>query len=144
MKRIESHKELSQIIAGAEGCDPKQMTHVVGRVQVAIAEYLESGAPLGIRLMPVEIVSALDAAMAEADGRPSPCPDGADARTFFVHGLYDELVQQPSNIFETRKFPDGSERYVPLNRAVWKTCLQMVRYSIAQGGRRLKGGGRRR
>jgi hypothetical protein len=69
----------------------------------------------------------VEAAIQEASGKPSPWPDGADARTFFIHGLYDELIQQPSNIFETKLFPDGSTRYVPIGRAVWKACLERLR-----------------
>ena len=125
------------LVKGEEEADPRQLLDVVRKLQVVVADYLESGENLGIRLGPVEIVSAITAAAREAEGQPSPWPDGADARTFFVHGLYQELVQQPSNIFETRKFPDGTERYLPLNRGAWRVCLQLLADSIARGARRL-------
>ena len=115
---------------GGSAPDLRALHDVVGRLHGVIAEYLESGERLGIRLQPVEIVSALDAALAEADGRPSEWPDGGDARTFFVHGLYQEIIQQPSNVFETRVFPDGSERYIPVGAELWKVCLQRVRAVI--------------
>jgi hypothetical protein len=121
---------LARLMAGEEGVDVRAVAEVVARVQVVIADYLESGKGLGIVLKPVEIVSAIEAALAEAAGMASPFPDGADARTFFVHGLYDEIVQQPSNMFETRVFPDGSERYVPVGRAVWVASLERVRAGI--------------
>jgi hypothetical protein len=106
-------------------------------LHVVAADYLDSGRPLDITLSAAEILSAIDAAIQEALGEPSPWPDGADARTFFIHGLYDELVQQPSNIFETKVFPDGSERYIPISRATWKTCLERFRDEIIDGGLRM-------
>lgn len=109
----------------------------MSKLHVVIADYLQSGAPLKLKLNPVEILSAIEAAIREAEGQPSPWPDGADARTFFVHGLYDELIQQPSNIFETRVFPDGTERYIPISRATWKACLERLKSQIVEGGRKI-------
>lgn len=129
---LKTQRELEQLIAGEGPVDLAELKTVVGKMQVVIADYLESGKNLHITLQPVEILSAIDAALAEAQGRPSPWPDGADARTFFVHGLYDEIIQQPSNIFETRLFPDGSQRYIPISPALWKACLQKLRDSITQ------------
>lgn len=129
---LRTERELERLIAGEEKPDAGAVKEVVARVQLVIADYLESGKGMGMGMVlkPVEIVSAIDAALAEAGGQPSPFPDGADARTFFVHGLYDEIVQQPSHLFETRVFPDGSERYVPVGRAVWVACLERVKAGI--------------
>lgn len=126
-RALKTEKELRRLIEGAGKADLTEIQSVVRKMQVVIADYLESGKALKITLRPVEILSAIEAALEEADGRPSPWPDGADVRTFFIHGLYDEIVQQPSNIFETRLFPDGSERYVPVSKAAWKACLQEIR-----------------
>lgn len=135
MKRreIRSERALERLIAGEGVPDVGAVKAVAARVQLAMADYLESGKGLGIVLQPVEIVSAIDAALAEAGGHPSPWPDGADARLFFVHGLYEDIVQQPSNVFETRVFPDGSERYVPVGRAAWRAGLERVRAVIFRG-----------
>lgn len=129
--------ELKKLIAGKAPADLRQIQAVISKVQVAIADYLLSGAPLKIKLNPVEILSAIEAAIREAEGHPSPWPDGADVRTFFIHGLYDELIQQPSNIFETKRFPDGSERYIPISRGTWKACLETLRDTIVQAGQKL-------
>ena len=141
MKPVVSSKTLAELLRGEEVSDPRQLLDIVRKLQVVVADYLESGVHLGIRLQPVEILSAIDAARHEARGEPSPWPDGADARTFFVHGLYQELVQQPSNIFETRVFPDGTERFLPLHRGLWTVCLDLLRDSIERGTRK-HGGGR--
>ncbi|MBB5038647.1 hypothetical protein [Prosthecobacter dejongeii] len=127
---LKTQLELEQLISGEGPVDLAELKTVVGKMQVVIADYLESGKNLNITLQPIEILSAIDAALEEAQGRPSPWPDGADARTFFVHGLYDEIIQQPSNIFETRLFPDGSQRYIPISPALWKACLHRLRESI--------------
>ena len=132
---IRTERELERLIAGEAPADTRQIQAVVAKLQGVIADYLESGKPMGMTLNPVEILSAIEAAVAEAEGRHSPWPDGAEARLFFIHGLYDELIQQPSNIFETKLFPDGSERYIPISRATWKACLERLREGIVRGGR---------
>lgn len=121
---------LTRMIAGEGSVDEGAVKAVAARVRVAMADYLESGKGLGWILKPVEIVSAIDAALKEAAGIPSPLPEGDNARVFFLHGLYEEIVQQPSNLFETRVFPDGSERYVPMGKAVWRACLEKVKAEI--------------
>ncbi len=131
---IQTQRELKKLIAGESTADTRQIGTVVSKLQVVIADYLDSGKPLKITLSAFEILSAVEAAIQEAVGKPSPWPDGADARTFFVHGLYDEIIQQPSNIFETKLFPDGTERYIPISRATWKACLEHLREQIIEGG----------
>jgi hypothetical protein len=134
---IRTEGDLRKLIAGKGKADTQQMAGVLARLSGVMADYLESGRHIDIVLNPVEILSAVGAAIQEAEGRPSPWPDGADARTFFIHGLYEEIIQQPSNIFETRIFPDGSERYIPLNRASWKACLELLRDQIIGSGKKL-------
>jgi len=131
---IKTNSELKKLIAGESKADTRQIGAVVSKLQVVIADYLDSGKPLKITLSAFEILSAVEAAIQEAAGQPSPWPDGADARTFFVHGLYDEIIQQPSNIFDTKRFPDGTERYIPISRATWKACLEHLREQIIEGG----------
>lgn len=128
---LRTERELKRLIDGRGPLDLREVDAIVRKLQVVMADYLESGKALNIRLTAVEILSAIDAAQAEARGTPSPWPDGADARTFFLHGLYDEIIQQPSNIFETRVFPDGSTRFVPVSRGMWKACLDRLREGIA-------------
>lgn len=134
---IRTASELKKLIAGKGRPDTTQTAAVLARVSIVMADYLEGGKPIGIVLNPVEILSAVAAAIQEAEGRPSPWPDGADARTFFIHGLYDEIIQQPSNIFETKIFPDGTERYIPLDKATWKACLQRLHEQLIASGTKL-------
>jgi hypothetical protein len=131
---IRTERELEKLIAGEGEIDRTQLGSVVKKLHVVIADYLESGKGIDISLNPLEILSAITAAIEEAAGHPSPWPDGADARTFFIHGLYDEIIQQPSNIFETKLFPDGSERYIPVSRVTWKACLEHLRDQITATG----------
>lgn len=133
-KATRTELELKSLNPEEAPADLRQIQAVLGKVQIAIADYLKSGATLKITLNPVEILSAIEAAIREAEGRPSPWPDGADARTFFIHGLYDDLIQQPSNIFETKRFPDGTDRYLPISPATWKACLEKLRSQIVEAG----------
>ncbi len=137
VRTIRTEGELKKLIAGKGRADTTQTAAVLGRISVVMADYLEGGKPIGIVLNPVEILSAIAAAIKEAEGQPSPWPDGADARTFFIHGLYDEILQQPSNIFETKIFPDGTERYIPLDKATWKACLQRLHEQIIASGTKI-------
>ena len=134
---IRTEGELRKLIAGKGKASTTQIGDVLAKLSVVMADYLESGRHIDIALNPVEILSAVEAAIHEAEGRPSPWPDGADARTFFIHGLYDEIIQQPSNIFESRIFPDGSERYIPIDKATWKACLQRLHEQIIGSGMKL-------
>lgn len=131
---IRTERELEKLIAGESAADTREISAVVSKLHVVIADYLDSGKPLKITLSAIEILSAVEAAIREASGQPSPWPDGADARTFFVHGLYDEIIQQPRNIFENKLFPDGTERYIPISRSTWKACLERLRDQIIEGG----------
>jgi hypothetical protein len=131
---IQTKRELKKLIAGESAPETRQISTVVAKLQVVVADYLDSGKPLKITLSAYEILSAVDAAIQESEGKPSPWPDGADARTFFIHGLYDDLIQQPSNIFETKVFPDGTERYIPISRATWKACLESLREQLVEAG----------
>jgi hypothetical protein len=131
---IRTERDLEKLIAGESAADTRQIAAVLSKLHVVIADYLESGKPSKITLNVIEILSAIEAAMRESEGQPSPWPDGADARTFFIHGLYDDLIQQPSNIFETKLFPDGTERYIPISRATWKACLERLREQIVEAG----------
>ena len=131
---IRTQRELKKLIAGESTADTRQIGTVVSKLQVVIADYLDSGKKLKITLSAFEVLSAVEVAIQEAAGKPSSWPDGVDARTFFVHCLYDEIIQQPSDIFETKLFPDGSERYIPISRATWKACLECLREQIIEGG----------
>jgi hypothetical protein len=130
---IRNERELEKLIAGEDVPDPRQITAVVEKLKGVMADYLQSGKPLKISLTQAEALSTVEAAMKEAEGQPSAWPDGADARAFFIHGLYDELIQQPSNIFETKVFPDGTERYIPISRSAWKLCLERLRVILTAG-----------
>jgi hypothetical protein len=131
---IRTERELEKLISGESAADTRAISAVVSKLHVVIADYLETGKPLKITLSAVEILSAVEAAIREACEQPSPWPDGADARTFFIHGLYGEIIQQPSNIFETKLFPDGTQRYIPISRSTWKACLECLRNQIIAGG----------
>jgi hypothetical protein len=142
--KIDTERALERLIAGEGEVDVRQIRSVVSKLHVVLADYLESGKSMQIALNPLEIVSAVDAAIEEAEGRASPWPDGADVRAFFLHGLYDELVQQPSNIFETKIFPDGSERYIPISRATWKACLAKLKETLIVGSLKRVGKGNKK
>ncbi len=42
-------------------------------------------------------------------------------------GLCQEIIPQPNSIFEIRMFPDGSERYVSVNRVPFQNISVVPR-----------------
>lgn len=123
-------RALDLLIDGEEPPDPTQIPAIVNKLQSVIANYMRGLAGGEFQINAEDILQATNQALAESDGTPWPYPEGENAHAFIVHGLYEEIVQQPSNIFETRIFPDGSERYIPIGKGMWKACLHALRKKI--------------
>ena len=54
------------------------------------------------------------------------CSDGT-VEGFFFTGLFDEMMQQPSNIFDEVTDARGVSYYVPLTAETWIRCLETLR-----------------
>ena len=123
-------RALDLLIDGEEPPDPTQIPAIVNKLQSVIANYMRGLAGGEFQISSEDILQATARALEEANGKPWPYPDGQDAHTFIVHGLYEEIVQQPSNIFETRLFPDGTERYIPIGKGMWQACLKALHQKV--------------
>lgn len=60
---IRTEQEIERQIAGESTADTRQIGTVVSKLQVVIADYLDSGKQLKITLGAYEILSAIEAAM---------------------------------------------------------------------------------
>lgn len=108
-----------------------QIRTVVRRLRVLLGEALEQSRRVGVELTPLKLVALCDELLREAH-EPGYRPAFDDSvEGFFLGGLFDELVVEPSNIFDTVISTDGREFYVPLSAEQWIACLETLRLSLA-------------
>jgi hypothetical protein len=108
-----------------EAPDLSQIGSVVDKLEDVIVVYLESGSHLGLEPEAGQILHAVRQALEEAQAGEGFQPKFDESPMgFYLSGLYEELVQQASNIFEQVTLEDGKARYVPLARPLWIACLQ--------------------
>jgi hypothetical protein len=106
-----------------------QIERVVEKVEDMMATYLEGGSKLGLSLDTPQVLEVIDRALAESEGRGN-ADFGSDVSGFHMGGLYEELIQQPSNIFEQVTREDGTQEYVPLSVPLWQACLARLREKV--------------
>lgn len=111
--------------------DLAQIERVVEKVEDMMATYLEGGGKLGLSLETEQVLAVIDRALEEAEGRGN-ADFGADVSGFHMSGLYEELIQQPSNIFEQVTRESGEKEYVPLSVPLWQACLVRLRAKVAE------------
>ncbi|MEM9299035.1 MAG: hypothetical protein AAGA64_11655 [Bacteroidota bacterium] len=115
-----------------EALDLAQIEHVVTKVEESMIEYLRVAPSLGLEIVSPDLIDIIDAALCEAEGNPAEKVFSQDEKGFFLFGLYEEIIQQPSNIFETVIKADGKRYYVPLKPALWTACLDRLKTKIQE------------
>ena len=109
---------------------PEQMKPILHRLRVILGEAVEQGERVGVDLNAPKLAMLCDELLREAS-EPGYRPAFDDSvEGFFLGGVFDELVQQPSNIFDQVMGTDGREYYVPLTTEQWIACLQRLRFSF--------------
>jgi hypothetical protein len=92
---------------------------------------LEQSHRVGVDLTPLKLVVLCDELLREAQ-EPGYRPVFDDSvEGFFLSGLFEDLVIEPSNIFDTVTDPDGRQFYVPLSADQWIACLETLKLSLA-------------
>lgn len=104
----------------------------VRRLTQICAEQLASAPRLGLQARTEHLLQVIDAAEAEAAGLPPPAW-GADVEGYFLQGLYEELIQQPGNLFTGTRLVQGEEVPVPLSVDNWRECLRVFRAAVLRG-----------
>lgn len=110
---------------------PQQIRSVVKRLEVLLGEAIEQGRRVGVDVTPPKLARLCDELLREArEPGYRPENDGS-VEAFFFAGIFEDLVQQPSNIFEQVSAPDGKEYYVPLTLETWEACLQALKFLLS-------------
>lgn len=104
----------------------------VRRLTQICAEQLASAPRLGLQARTEHLLRVIDAAEAEAGGLPPPVW-GEDIEGYFLQGLYEELIQQPGNLFTGTRLVQGEEIPVPLSADNWRECLRVFRAAVLRG-----------
>jgi hypothetical protein len=104
----------------------------VRRLTALCAEHLATAPRLGLQASPDHLLRVVDAALAEATDGPLP-GWGGDIEGYFLQGIYEELIQQPANLFTGTRLLHGEEVPVPISTDNWIECLRVFRAAILRG-----------
>ena len=104
----------------------------VRRLTQVCADYLATAPRLGLQPTPAHLLRIVDAARSEATDGPRPAWD-ADIEGYFLQGLYEELIQQPANLYTGTRLLHGQEVPVPISKENWIECLDVFRAAILRG-----------
>ena len=112
--------------------DLNQIEQVIAKVEESMVEYLRIAPSLQLTIKPQHLIQVIEAAISEAQGNPPEGVFSHDQMGFFLYGLYEDIIQHPSNIFETVVKNDGKSYYVPLKPELWEACLQQLRLDVEE------------
>ena len=108
----------------------KQLASIAGRLQKVLHDYEAQAKRLKLKLSSADILSVVDNAILEAEGKGDTIRWPETTLGFFLGGFYEELIQQPSNIFEEITDERGVQIYIPLKPEIWKLCLVKFRSTL--------------
>lgn len=103
---------------------------VTRRLRVLLGEGLENARRCGEELTATHLAMVCDDLLRETR-EPGYRPEYGDSvRGFLLGGIFDDLVQQPSNIFDSGTGLDGRQYFVPMSAENWRACLEALRFSL--------------
>jgi hypothetical protein len=111
--------------------DVQQARTVVKRLRLLLGEHMVNATRCGVEITAAKLERVCDDLLREARESGWRPDYGASVEGFILGGIFDELVQQPSNIFDIATNRDGQQYYVPLSAENWTACLEALRLSLA-------------
>jgi len=113
-----------QDIAALKG----EAKRVVKRITAIVAEHRHAAVPLGIELTSGDLRSVLTALRGHARGGSGLPVPGArnEIHTHVLNRLFEELVEEPSNILFTTVTGPDTTRYESMDPAFWIECLELL------------------
>jgi len=105
---------------------------IVKRLLAIIADHHSSADHIGMALDQVlllKVVSALEAETREED--PSPLlHDDDEVLAYLMRALYEELLEEPSNILFTTQVNPETVRYEAMEVGFWRECLAELKRQL--------------
>lgn len=101
---------------------------IVKRLAAIVEDHRQAAIPLDIELGAKDISSVIEALREHArGGKGTPVPGARDEiHGYCLNRLFDELVEEPSNILFTTKTGPDTVRYDAMNGAFWMECLDYM------------------
>ena len=133
-KRPETIRSLFDILPTVPETEQKitdrkgESKRIVKRLAAIVEDHRLSAIPLNIELGAKDISCVLDALREHArGGAGTPVPGGRDeVHSYCLDRLFDELVEEPSNILFTTKTGPDTMRYDAMTADFWLECLDLM------------------
>jgi len=120
---------LPPVEANQEMDDPAgEACRIVKRLVAIVEDHRQSAIPLKVELTSGDLKSVLDALREHAKGKAGiPVPGARDEiHGYILNRLFEELVEEPSNILFTTQKGKDTIRYDAMNAAFWIECLDLM------------------
>ena len=101
---------------------------VIKRLYAIFEDHREAAVSLKIKLGPKDLSYVLEALRAHAKGGAGVPVSGSrdEIHAYCLDCLFDELVEEPSNILFTTKTGPDTMRYDAMNAEFWIECLDLM------------------
>ncbi len=116
--------EIEQEIGDRKG----EAKRIVKRLAAIVEDHRQSALPLKIELGANDIGFVINALREHAQGHPGTPVNGArdEIHGYCLNRLFDELVEEPSNILFTTNTGPDTVRYDAMNATFWMECLDLM------------------
>ena len=125
---IPSNPQVEQEIQDRKG----EATRVVKRLTTIFEDHKDAAIPLKIKLGSEDLRLVIKALRDHANGGSvSPVSGSRDEiHGYCLNRLFDELVEEPSNILFTTKTGPDTLRYDAMNASFWIECLDLMETTL--------------
>ena len=106
----------------------EEAKRVVKRLAAIVEDHRQSALPLGLELGAKDIACVLNSLRDHARGATGTPVKGArdEVHSYCLNRLFDELVEEPSNILFTTKTGPDTVRYDAMSTEFWLECLDYM------------------
>ncbi|MEM1297568.1 MAG: hypothetical protein AAGH89_19530 [Verrucomicrobiota bacterium] len=134
---FEDSAELLPPDSGQEIGDRKgEAKRIVKRLAAIIEDHRQAAQPLNIELGAKDISFVIAALREHATGGPGTPVSGArdEIHGYCLNRLFDELVEEPSNILFTTQTGPKTIRYEAMDATFWLECLDLMEIVFGSSG----------
>ncbi|MEM9079342.1 MAG: hypothetical protein AAGC74_01480 [Verrucomicrobiota bacterium] len=107
---------------------PDEARRVVKRITTIIEEHRQASQPLGFEFGPPELLIVINGLRDHANGGPGSLEltDHDEIESHCLKRLFEELVEEPSNILYVTQTGPESTRYDAMDSSFWLECLDLL------------------
>lgn len=116
----------------AEPVSDSQILPIVRKLRSVFLNAVAEAQSCGMNLNPACCVRVIDEALKESVNSAHTASFPQDVEGAYMLSLYEELIQQPSNIFDIVTREDGQQYYIALSPALWRRCLEKLKQDFTR------------